>query len=128
MSTWRDPKPPAVEIEPRRVGEHLDRATQGLGVPAAGVLGAIFSKWSDLVGVEIASHAEPRSLRDGVLVVTVDQPAWAAQLRYLSSELVEKITVFTASSEVTDIQFRIAGSPPSGAREKSPNKRFRAPD
>ena len=128
MSTWRDQRPPAVEIEPRRVAEHLDRAAQGLGIPKAGVLGAIFSKWADLVGVDIAAHTEPRTLRDRVLVVAVDQPAWAAQLRYLASDLVEKIAVFTGSSEVTEIQFRVATSPGSEAQKKSLNRRLSGTD
>lgn len=119
MSTWRDERRPSVEIEPRKVGECLDRATRGLGVPKAGTLGVVFSKWVELVGPEIASHAEPRSLRDGVLTVVVDQPAWAAQLRYLGSDLVAKIASFTASSEVTKVEFRVVAGGSSGSREKS---------
>lgn len=128
MSTWRNQRPPALEIDPRRVGENLDRATQGLGFPKAGILGAIFSKWADLVGADIAAHTEPRTLRDGVLVVAVDQPAWAAQLRYLASDLLEKIAVFTGSSEVIEIHFRVAASPGSDPQKKSPNRRLSAPD
>jgi predicted nucleic acid-binding Zn ribbon protein len=128
VSTWRDQRPPALEIDPRRVGEHLDRATQGLGLPKAGILGVLFSKWADLVGTDIAAHTEPRTLRDGVLLVAVDQPAWAAQLRYLASDLVQKIAVFTGSSDVTDIQFRVVASAGSEAQKKSPNRHHSAPD
>jgi predicted nucleic acid-binding Zn ribbon protein len=128
VSTWRDERRPAVEADPRRVGEYLDPAARGLGVPKAGILGIVFSKWADLVGPEIAAHAEPGSLRDGVLTVVVDQPAWAAQLRYLGSDLVAKIAEFAGSSEVSKVEFRVAPAGSSGSREKSPGRGFRDPD
>lgn len=128
MSTWRNEPRPAVERDARKVGECLDRATGGLGIPQAGLLGVVFSKWVELVGPEIAAHAEPGSLRDGVLTVNVDQPAWAAQLRYLASDLLAKISVFTGSSEVAEIRFRVASSELRSRREKSPRRGSRAPD
>ncbi|HEX6394353.1 MAG TPA: DUF721 domain-containing protein [Acidimicrobiales bacterium] len=128
MSTWRDERPRALENEPRRVGEHLDSATQGLGVSKAGILGVVFSKWADLVGPEIAAHAKPRSLRDGILLVVVDQPAWAAQLRYLGTDLVAKIAAFAGTSEVADVEFRVVAEGFSGPREKSARRGSRDPD
>ena len=128
MSTWRDERRPATEIEPCKVGEYLDKTTRGMGVPKAGILAVVFSIWPELVGQEIASHAEPRTLRDGVLTVVVDQPAWAAQLGYLASDLVAKIAVFTGSSEVEKVEFRVAAGGISGSREKSSRRAARGPD
>ena len=128
MSTWRDERPPALKIEPRRVAEHLDSATRGLGVPKAGILAVVFSKWAELVGPDIAAHAEPRSLRDGVLLVVVDQPAWAAQLRYLSADLVAKIAAFAGSSEVVTVEFRVVAGGRSGPREKAARRGSRDPE
>jgi predicted nucleic acid-binding Zn ribbon protein len=110
------------------VGACLDQVTRGMGVPKAGTLGAVFSKWADLVGPEIASHAEPKSLRDGVLTVLVDQPAWAAQLGYLGSDLVTKIAAFTGSSDVERVEFRVAAGGNSGSRGKSSGRGSRSPD
>jgi predicted nucleic acid-binding Zn ribbon protein len=117
-----------MEIEPRRVGEHLDSATRGLGVPKAGILAVVFSKWAELVGPDIAAHAEPRSLHDGVLLVVVDQPAWAAQLRYLSTDLVAKIAAFAGTSEVVTVEFRVVAAGLSEPREKSARRGSRDPD
>ena len=128
MSTWREERPRSLEIEPRRVGEHLDSATRGLGVPKAGILALVFSKWAELVGPDIAAHAEPRSLRDGVLLVVVDQPAWAAQLRYLGADLVAKIAAFAGSSEVVTVEFRVVAGGLSEPREKSSRRGSRDPD
>jgi predicted nucleic acid-binding Zn ribbon protein len=128
VSTWREERRPAAEVEPRKIGEYLDETTRGMGVPKAGILAVVFSKWSELVGQEIASHAEPRALRDGVLTVVVDQPAWAAQLGYLAADLVAKIAVFTGSSEVEKVEFRVAAGGISGSREKSSGRAARGPD
>jgi predicted nucleic acid-binding Zn ribbon protein len=69
----------------------------------------LFSRWEAVVGPEIAQHAEPRSVRDGVLVLVVDQPAWATQLRYLVPELLARIRAAVSQSGVTDVQIRVAG-------------------
>jgi predicted nucleic acid-binding Zn ribbon protein len=99
-----------------------------MGVPKAGTLAVVFSKWLDMVGPEIASHAEPRSLRDGVLTVAVDQPAWAVQLRYLGSDLLAKIAAFAGSSEVVRVEFRVVAGGISEPREKSSGRGSRGPD
>jgi predicted nucleic acid-binding Zn ribbon protein len=72
------------------------------------VLTAVFVRWEQLVGADIAAHARPASLRDGVLVVVVDQPAWAAQLRFLTAELLARIRSEADATEVTKIEIRTA--------------------
>ena len=52
------------------------------------VLAKVIAAWPFVVGPEIAAHAHPRALRKGTLVVAVDQPAWAAQLRFLAETVV----------------------------------------
>jgi predicted nucleic acid-binding Zn ribbon protein len=64
---------------------------QHLGGPAADTVTALFSGWSELVGEQLASHTKPLSLRDGTLVVAVDDPAWASQLRWLEGDLTKQL-------------------------------------
>ena len=109
MSTWRPADPDGREREPRRVGESIDRVTGSIGAPRAATLSVVFSRWEQLVGGEIASHASPRSLRDGVLVVDVDQPAWAAQLGFLSAQILSKLESEAGPDEVAEIRFRVTG-------------------
>ncbi len=108
MTTWRETVPDHGDVGPRPVAESLDRVTRAFGAPRARVLAALFSRWETVVGHEIAEHAAPRSLRDGVLVVLVDQPAWATQLRYLAPELLARIRAAGAGSAVTELQIRVA--------------------
>ena len=46
--------------------------------------------WSEVVGADVAAHARLVSVRDGVVVVAVDDPIWATQLRYLETAVVER--------------------------------------
>jgi predicted nucleic acid-binding Zn ribbon protein len=91
MSTWRPARPPRAEREPAPVTASLERLARRLGAPAPDVLTAVFARWDELVGPQVALHARPRSLRGGVLTVVVDDPAWATQLRLLSAELLARL-------------------------------------
>jgi predicted nucleic acid-binding Zn ribbon protein len=109
MTTWRPAQPGPEERPPRRVAESLDAVTAPLGGPRANVTTSVFGGWEALVGPEIAAHATPTSLRDGVLVLVVDQPAWATQLRYMTSDLKDRIQAATGVDAVSGILIRIAG-------------------
>jgi predicted nucleic acid-binding Zn ribbon protein len=82
----------------------------------------VFSGWEGIVGGEIAAHCRPVSLHDGVLVLAVDHPAWANQLRFMTAELLTRITEAAGRpgagsgapagpAEVTDIHIRVVGQP-----------------
>ena len=53
--------------------------------------GAVFAQWATVVGEQIAEHAQPTALREGVLSVTAESTAWATQLRMVQSQLLAKI-------------------------------------
>jgi predicted nucleic acid-binding Zn ribbon protein len=113
MTTWRPARPSAAAREPRPVADYLDAVTRSLGAPRAQLLAAVFTRWEGLVGPDIAAHAQPRSLRSGVLVVSADQPAWATQLRYMASDLLARIQAETDSGEITEIQIRVGAPVPA---------------
>lgn len=69
--------------------------------------GAVFAQWAEVVGAQIAEHAEPTALRDGVLSVTAESTAWATQLRMVQSQLLAKIAATVGDGVVTSL--RITG-------------------
>jgi predicted nucleic acid-binding Zn ribbon protein len=107
MSTWR---PTPGESEPRPVSESLDRITRRMGAPTTSVMTAVFTRWAELVGPELADHAHPESLRSGVLTIVVDDPAWAAQLRFLAAEILARITTATSPSDVLEVKVKVRRS------------------
>ena len=114
VSTWRPSRRTAEGRSPRPVSESLGALARSLGAPGVGVLAAVFAHWEELVGPDIAAHAHPRSLRDGVLVVVVDQPAWATQLRFLSGDVLARLHEAAGPTEVRELQVRVSGEPPAG--------------
>ena len=93
--------------DPRRVGESLDRVAASLGVPLASTLSTVFASWPEMVGESVAQHSRPRSLRDGVLVVAVDEPAWATQLRWLEADLLTRLREALGPDQVARIEVRV---------------------
>jgi predicted nucleic acid-binding Zn ribbon protein len=92
--------------EPRRVGESLDRVARKLGGPDAATLHTLIVRWSEIVGAQIADHARPTSLREGVLTVAVDDPAWRTQLVFLEQQMRTRVRDATGL-EVVRVEVRI---------------------
>jgi predicted nucleic acid-binding Zn ribbon protein len=54
-----------------------------------------------VVGEQIAEHAQPVALRDGVLSIAAESTAWATQLRLVQSQLLAKIANAVGDGVVT---------------------------
>jgi predicted nucleic acid-binding Zn ribbon protein len=87
------------------VGESLGRVAASLGVDPA-----LVTRWAELVGESVAEHTRPRGLRDGTLLVVVDDPAWATQLRWLEADLVARLGELLGPDRVQKIEVRVRGA------------------
>lgn len=65
--------------------------------------GNLFTRWQDLVGVEIAKHCEPITLLDGKLTIRAESTAWATQLRLLTPELLKRIQTDNTGALVEEL-------------------------
>ena len=92
---------------PRRLGEALDQVTSGLKAPRAQVLKMVFEAWEELVGSVMAARSSPVRLVEGELVVAVDDPAWATEMRFFSSELIDRINAAAEEEAVTSLTIRV---------------------
>jgi hypothetical protein len=100
--TWRPLPTSADQREPRPVADSLGRIAASIGAPRPSLLTAVFARWEELVGPDVAAHATPRSLRGGVLTVEVDHPAWATSLRLLSATVLQRIAERGGTDAVRD--------------------------
>lgn len=66
--------------------------------PSAGTWGTVFSRWEDLVGPSLARHARPLRLEGGALLVAVDLPPWATQVRALAPGILARIAEQTGET------------------------------
>ena len=110
------------------MADSLERIAASIGAPRPSLLGAVFGRWAELVGPDVAAHATPLSLRDGVLTVVVDHPAWATSLRLLSADLLRRIAPHGDATELVvrvDLPGRHPRLPP--AESPPPRRRAQAP-
>ena len=50
-------------------------------------MGGVFGRWEEAVGAALGAHVQPVKLDGTTLVVKVDDPAWATQLKFLETTL-----------------------------------------
>lgn len=65
-------------------------AGRRLGLDHPTEVGALWARWVEIVGDDIAKHAEPSSLRSGLLRVRTDSPVWATEISYLADEIKQR--------------------------------------
>jgi predicted nucleic acid-binding Zn ribbon protein len=89
-------------------GEELSsvlREVLGQGSLREGVpLGRLVRGWEAVVGAHLAAQTAPVDLRQGDLVVAASTPAWAAQVRFLSAELVDRSNETLGSQVVRSVR------------------------
>jgi predicted nucleic acid-binding Zn ribbon protein len=87
-----------VSDDDSRLGDELNRLLKRLGSEPAANLASVFDDWTLLVGEQVAAHVSPVRLQDGRLLVEVDDPTWATQMRFLESHIIDSVS---ARSQVT---------------------------
>ncbi len=75
---------------------------------------ACFEDWDAMVGDQMAAHVRPVRLRDTTLVVAVNEPGWASQVRWMAPELLERLAAGLGDGVVTDVEVRVE-APGGGA-------------
>lgn len=76
---------------PRRLVEALSEVAADLNLDDPDDVAAVMAAWREAVGEAVAAHVRPRRLHDGVLLVEVDAPVWATQLRYLEEDVLRRL-------------------------------------
>jgi predicted nucleic acid-binding Zn ribbon protein len=66
--------------------------------------GTVFGQWQTVVGEQIAEHATPTALREGVLSVSAESTAWATQLRMVQAQLLAKIAAAVGDGVVSALK------------------------
>jgi predicted nucleic acid-binding Zn ribbon protein len=92
---------------PRPLEHSLDSVSRQLGLQDSKGLGTVFSRWEEIVGPAVAEHVQPYRLDAESLVVTVDHPAWATQVRHLSESLLDRIEEQTGVARPPRLDVRI---------------------
>lgn len=103
--TWSGPGPDS--RDPQTLGAVTRDLAKTRGWSPKVAEGTVFGEWQRVVGEQIAAHAAPTALREGVLSVTAESTAWATQLRMVQAQLLAKIAAAVGDGVVTSL--RIVG-------------------
>jgi predicted nucleic acid-binding Zn ribbon protein len=106
---WSGPRPD--DRDPQPLGWLATRIAADRGWTEQLSGGAVFGRWPELVGADIAEHATPVSLRDGELTVQAVSTAWATQLRLLQRDLLRKIAAGAGRGAVTRLRIHGPSAP-----------------
>jgi predicted nucleic acid-binding Zn ribbon protein len=102
--------------EPVRISDSLAAVVRDLrdepagadsGRPSsAATMGGVFGRWEAAVGAAVAAHVQPVRLDGTRLVVEVDDPAWATQIRFLEANLTQRLAA-VAGATIETIEVRV---------------------
>ena len=101
--------------DPIPISSSLDGVMRSLRGPNRRVVGGLFGRWDEAVGDQVAQHVKPVKLDDGVLVVEVDDPAWATQVKFLSTMITQRLAE-VADVRIDRIDVRVERRGARGAR------------
>jgi predicted nucleic acid-binding Zn ribbon protein len=101
--------------DPVPISQSLDGVVRSLRGPSRQAVGGVFGRWSDAVGEQIADHVRPLKIDAGLLVVEVDDPAWATQVKFLVPTIIERLRD-VAGVEIERIDVRVERRNSRGAK------------
>jgi len=80
-----------------------------------GVVRSLRGPSREAVGEQVAQHVTPRKLDEGTLIVEVDDPAWATQVKFLTPMITERL-IAVAGVKIDRIEVRVERRGARGAK------------
>lgn len=106
---WSGPGPDVRDPQP--LGKVARDVAKKRGWSAQVAEGTVLGHWSTVVGQQIADHAIPTGLKDGVLNVSAESTAWATQLRMIQAQLLAKIAAAVGNGVVRSLKITGPAAP-----------------
>ncbi len=94
------------------IGDSLNSVVRSLrndpsdAVSSSQQMGGVFGRWAEAVGDAVAAHVKPVKLDGTNLIVEVDDPAWATQLRFLEESMKRRL-LEVAGATIETIEARV---------------------
>ncbi len=102
-----DRSPGGLDRGPQPLGASLDAVTKKLGMSDSQGMGRAFAHWVQIVGTDMAEHVQPVRIDGQALVVTVDHPAWATQVRHLGDGLLDRVAEVAGVARPDRLEIRV---------------------
>ena len=108
LRQWRHGDP---VLDPNRnvhqASEHLDKLLSKMGVSGGMDEQKLRNAWVKVAGDFVAKHAEPESLKKGILVLTVIQPSMRFHLEQMKGQLLKNLRDELGEGMVKQVRFKV---------------------
>lgn len=92
--------------DPLPISSSIDRVLKALRGGDRRTTVTVFSRWAEIVGEPVCHHVKPIKLDGGTLIVEVDEPAWATEMKFLETDLLTRLNV-DGNMPVERIEIRV---------------------
>lgn len=99
------PRRPAMR-QAARAGDLVDKLLKGLGLDDRLHQYRALIVWEEVVGPQIAARTRPVRIREGVLEVNVDQPAWMQQLQLMKPKILAQLNDELGKATIKDLYLK----------------------
>ena len=89
--------------------------------------GAIWRRWPEIVGEDIARNAEPTSLKEGVLRIRTSTPTWATEMSYLTTDIKDRVNQAIGKQAVREVKIWTSPAPIERSKRDSGHSARQAP-
>ena len=86
------------------LGALLDEVVCDLGISEKIVECNALLVWNTVVGPSLAQYAEPIRVKDGILEVAVPSAVWRTQLKFMSTDIVNRISDKIGSENIRELR------------------------
>lgn len=107
LREWRGEKVLNPNRNIHNASEHLDKLLAKVGVKGGLDEQKLRHAWAAVAGDFVAKHAEPESLKNGVLVLTVIQPSMRFHLEQMKGQLLKNFRKELGAGVVKQVRFKI---------------------
>ncbi|GGS80205.1 DUF721 domain-containing protein [Nonomuraea spiralis] len=92
--------------DPQLFGRAIADLLADRGWERSAAVGAVFGRWQDIVGPDLAAHTRPESFDEGEVLIAADSTAWATQVRLLARTLIRRLNEELGDGAVTKVKVR----------------------
>ncbi|MFI9595579.1 DUF721 domain-containing protein [Nonomuraea sp. NPDC052265] len=92
--------------DPQLFGRAIADLLADRGWERSAAVGAVFGRWKEIVGPDLAAHTRPESFDEGEVLIAADSTAWATQVRLLARTLIRRLNEELGDGAVTKVKVR----------------------
>ncbi len=107
-------------LDPTPLRGLLGGAAARFGLDDALAAATLWKDWREIAGPDLAGHAEPTSLRRGILRIRAESPVWAHEIAYLADEIKLKVNEALGTSAVVEVKVWSAPGRPAAPLGQPP--------